>query len=447
MVREYLKLSPGPPSPVLPSEPPQQEVRGPAGGGEVGSQCDHPTQQQELTGGPAGWDPPQFSSTDVRERMNKEQLSPSSLVTLFTRLCHQKPAGGFKGPKILSSDFCPFCNQGNTCLGQCCKGREEPPKRKAVWSRNQEFLIPGLDRSNMASSTVLTTRTFTFTKRIKVSPLSPNSPIFHPVHQNTSHPTASISFKTSLSSTKTSKPKLSNPGWYEENEHLQKKLRMILLHTSLKSHTTKKHQKKHQKKKSEKTQCNSYMRKLSISELSCTKKTSQINSPNSPLTPSITPSISSSTTLSKAPNTLSSSKSSFNYSQILDFLQTEWKLAEGSEIFGTEKSFKAEQKLTDQESSCPVLLSPTKLPHLPTPPNLLQPRSRELQQQDTISPSLTPSSSLQEIEIFRSSPPSGRQRSLISGRKRRQSSSPESQTTHTHQRLLKFCRAGNAAYT
>ena len=58
MVREYLKLSPGPPSPVLPSEHPQQEVRGPAGGGEVGSLCDNPTQQQVLTGGPAGWDPP-----------------------------------------------------------------------------------------------------------------------------------------------------------------------------------------------------------------------------------------------------------------------------------------------------------------------------------------------------------------------------------------------------
>ena len=57
MVREYLKLSPGPPSPMLSSEPPQQEVRGPAGEGEVGSQCDNPTHQQVLRG-PAGWDTP-----------------------------------------------------------------------------------------------------------------------------------------------------------------------------------------------------------------------------------------------------------------------------------------------------------------------------------------------------------------------------------------------------
>ena len=110
MVREYHKLPDGPPSPVLPSEPPQQEVRGPAGGGEVGSQCDDPTQQQVLTGGPAGWDPPQFSSTDVRERKYQEKLSPSTLVTLFTSYCHQKPGGGFTLPKIAESDFCPFCN-------------------------------------------------------------------------------------------------------------------------------------------------------------------------------------------------------------------------------------------------------------------------------------------------------------------------------------------------
>lgn len=122
MVREYHKLPHGPPSPVLPLEPPQQKVRGPAGGGEEGSQCDDPTQQQVLTGGPAGWDPPQFSSTDVRERVQQEKLSPSSLVTLFTRYCHQKPGGGFTLPKIAASDFCPFCNQGNTCLGQFCKG-------------------------------------------------------------------------------------------------------------------------------------------------------------------------------------------------------------------------------------------------------------------------------------------------------------------------------------
>ena len=140
MVREYRITSP--PSPVLPSEPPQQEVRGPAGGGEVGSQCDDPTQQQVLTGGPAGWDPPQFSSTDVRERKYQEKLSPSTLVTLFTRYCHQKPAGGFTLPKMADSEFCPFCNQGSTCLGQYCKGRENPvEKRKAA----KTMMTQGID--------------------------------------------------------------------------------------------------------------------------------------------------------------------------------------------------------------------------------------------------------------------------------------------------------------
>jgi len=276
MVREYHKLPPGPPSPVLPSEPPQQEVRGPAGGGEVGSQCDNPTQQQVLTGGPAGWDPPHFPSTDVRMRRSQEKLSPSSLVRIFTRLCHQKPGGGYKGPQIFGSAFCPFCNQGSTCLGKFCKGREKPSGRKAVESRNQGFQIPGLDRSNdFASSAVLTNRTFTSTKKLKVTPLSPNSPIFHPIPKKPSQPTSSHSFKTS--STKTSKPKskpkLFTPGWYEENKHLQKKLRTILLHTSLKSQKSRKQQKK---KKSENSHCNSSMRKLSISEVSCTKKTSQV---------------------------------------------------------------------------------------------------------------------------------------------------------------------------
>ena len=235
MVREYHKLPHGPPSPVLPSEPPQQEVRGPAGGGEVGSQCDNPTQQQVLTGSPAGWDPPQFSSTDVREK--QEKLSPSSLVTLFTRYCHQKPGGGFTLPKIAASDFCPFCNKGHTCLGQFCKGKEKPVEKRKVGKTltTQSILIPGLEGSNQASSSVLYSSSFTSTTKRKISALSPSSLIFKPNPQK-----ATFSISSSLSSIKVfkssapkSKKKKSNHVGYEESLKLQRKLKSILLHANL----------------------------------------------------------------------------------------------------------------------------------------------------------------------------------------------------------------------
>ena len=141
MVREYHKLPHGPPSPVLPLEPPQQKVRG-----------------------PAGWDPPQFSYTDVRERVQQEKLSPSSLVTLFTRYCHQKSGGGFTLRKIAASDFCPFCNQGNTCLGQFCKGGEKPVEKRKVAKTltTQSIFIPGLEGSNQASSLLCPLQLFSY---------------------------------------------------------------------------------------------------------------------------------------------------------------------------------------------------------------------------------------------------------------------------------------------
>ena len=46
MLRECIKLSPGPPSPVPPSEPSPRVLRGPYGEGEVGGQCDNPPARQ-----------------------------------------------------------------------------------------------------------------------------------------------------------------------------------------------------------------------------------------------------------------------------------------------------------------------------------------------------------------------------------------------------------------
>ena len=125
MVREYHKLPDGPPSPVLPSKPPQQEVRGPAGGGEDGSQWDHPTQQQVQRGVPAGWGPSLFSSTDIREREDSTQgqMSVSTMVSLLNQLCKQKPAGNFRLPKLPESDYCllfiyqPCSKLGRSGLG------------------------------------------------------------------------------------------------------------------------------------------------------------------------------------------------------------------------------------------------------------------------------------------------------------------------------------------
>ena len=162
-------------------------------------------------------------------------------MTLFTRYCHQKPGGGFTLPKIAASDFCPFCNQGNTCLGQFCKGREKPVEKRKVAKTltTQSILIPGLEGSNQASSSVLYSSSLTSTTKRKISALSPNSLIFKPNPQKATISKISSSLSSSIKVCKSSAPKFknkkSNHVGYEESLKLQRKLKCILLQASLKT--------------------------------------------------------------------------------------------------------------------------------------------------------------------------------------------------------------------
>ena len=159
----------------------------------MGSQCENPTQQKVLTGGPAGWDPPQnqFSSTDIRERTSphssQEQMSAHTIVVHLNNYCCQKSAGNYKLPAFSSSSLlysCPLRNLGNTCLNSYCNVKEAPcmkMKNKSGSSSVHSLVIPGLPNDSNSVSTVLTNPTFTKTKKIKVFPIfSTKSSLFHP---------------------------------------------------------------------------------------------------------------------------------------------------------------------------------------------------------------------------------------------------------------------------
>jgi len=380
MVRECHKLSHGPPSPVLLSEPPSQVLRGPGRGGEVGSQWDHPTHQQVQRGGPAGWDPPSpFSSTDIRERVNMERMSSTTLVEMLTRYCHQKPGGLFELPKIASSDYCPLCNQGNTCLGHVCKGKKEPSEKRVVsnfGNLETSCTIPGLPTltETERSSTVLKSPTLTVTVKNKISALSTNSAIFKPrtVNQSSSHSIGSPNQSTSnRSQTKTSSAIIRTPNTYLENSKLQKKLKYILKSSKYTKRTT-----KQAKMVQEHSQMTSLFRKLAISEIPCSKLSSPISSNSLPTLPT---SISRSSNLPSSAN-LCLSNSSFlsgqdsfvtstshrsnlhssqfpdhdsselyssssNFAQIVQHLRTEWDMAKSSEIYDIETSDETKEEI------------------------------------------------------------------------------------------------------
>ena len=348
MLRECIKLSPGPPSPVPPSEPSPRVLRGPYGEGEVGGQCDNPpARQQVLRGGPAGWDDPShtpFPAMDIREKQppdNHDQMSGNTMVVLLNKYCHQKPAGMFNLPKFSSSKFCPFCNCGHTCLGKFCKGKQTPSikgKRQNSFS-SPGFSIPGLASSESASSTVLTNVTLTKTKKIKVgSPFSLKSSLFCP---------STLSQKSDInpsSNDKTRKPckvkkePVTVKSWY--NNSLKKKLVGILLKTSLKIYKT---QKSRNSAGTNEVK-SSLTRKLGVSELSCSKLPSKLGflSPTSITSPLSSASFSNpasetmlpssshfnkirESVVSLSPPSSETTAPTFNYNQILDYLRSEWK--------------------------------------------------------------------------------------------------------------------------
>ena len=357
MVRECQKLSHGLPSPVLPSELPPEVLRGPDGGGEVGSQWDHPSHEQVHRGGPAGWDPPKtssFKSSDIRER-----ISPTTLVGLLTRFCRQKPGGLFRLPKIASSAYCCLCNDGNTCLGHSCKGKKSPSEKRSVSILKQApGTIPGLQTVTESErcASVLKEPSFTSVKKRSISALSPNSAIFNPTVSNPSSFLPLDHLDAIVTPTRRPSPRVKTSPTYEESPKLQRKLNNIL-----KSRNQTRRITTHPKLMMEHPQITSMTRKLSISELSCPKlsRSSKYFLPSSSNRSNLLCSVSSSCddfllpSSSSRSNLLCSVSSSFddfpsqelslespsltpNYVRIIQHLKSEWEEAKGSEIFKIE---------------------------------------------------------------------------------------------------------------
>ena len=341
-----------------PAESPQQVMRDPAGEEDAGGQWDNPAQKQLHRGGTAGWGPSPFSSTDVREKdppdQEQGQMSTANIVSLLNKLCNQKPAGSFILPKLPESDYCLVCNRGGICLGTCCKGRKQPTKQKTkLLSSNPSSDIPGLDLIN-PSSTVLTTRAISTLSRKSISAFSPRSPLFNP------HSVKIIAIdKKHRRSAHKSKDKVSKSLETVSvlNKNLRKKLRHILLKMSLNPVKTGK--KAADKNTAGSTAVDSTFRKLSTSELRCTRKQQTSSSLSSKLntsadiklsapahhTPPKSSSNLSATFLSStsSPQLDSTSNTSDeqllpatfvdNYHQVLSYLKSEWQDAKNSERY------------------------------------------------------------------------------------------------------------------
>ena len=220
MVREYLKLSSGPtPWPLFPTiSPPRQEVRGPAGEADVVSRRQKPPQfpfpfkdvrrksgstqtsmsptkspPRQVERGPAGeaevgsrrQKSPQFKENFAVQ----EQTSVSKVVQDLNKFCWQKPAGSFQFPELVSSPYCTLCNRGCTCLGGSCKGFQKPTEQTVNNKILSEpsSIIPGQQEDANLSTSVLTTPTFSSTRKTGISAISPGAPIYNWTPNNTAN--------------------------------------------------------------------------------------------------------------------------------------------------------------------------------------------------------------------------------------------------------------------
>jgi hypothetical protein len=268
-------------------------------------------------------------------------------------------------PRLLLLISVPSVTRATLVLGSSVREKPVEKRKVAKTLTTQSILIPGLEGSNQASSSVLYSSSLTSTTKRKISALSPNSLIFKPNPQKAtiskiSSSLSPSSIKVFKSTAPRSKNKKSNHVGYEGSLKLQRKLKSILLQASLKTGKTEKQIKK--KNPVDPQKRNSISRKLAISEISCSKlsnkhiyssptilasfpssKTNQLSShpPSSVLT-----------TSSRSSN-FSSHSSSFqsNYSQIIAHLKAEWELAEDSEIFDIKNTGKASQEEFDNVES------------------------------------------------------------------------------------------------
>ena len=154
-------------SPLLPSEPVLEVMRGPTGGAVVEIQSDNPTKHVRAED---GHPPP--------------RMEVCAVVDLLNQFCKQKPAGSFELPQLPLSQYCLICNQGSICLGSGCKGKEGSrcTRKKVTPISTFSSAIPGLTLSCPTSipTTVLTERDRTHNQRLSISALNPQSPLFNP---------------------------------------------------------------------------------------------------------------------------------------------------------------------------------------------------------------------------------------------------------------------------
>ena len=321
MIKEFSTLSPGQPpgpasSPVSPPEAPQLDVRGPAVRGEGGDQGKEPPGRSHI-----------FPSVDVRSKDNKpreDQRTTSALVEDLTLLCRQKRGGQFKPPDFLSASSCVLCDRGCTCIGICCLGPKRPPSSSLYKSVSPSSSIPGLLGSPSTSLTVLVK---TSSRKIKIKCFKPS--IFKWNHPQGRQPSLTFQSSCQFNPLRSSPTKKTKTTVSQDAKYDKKKLLSILLHCSLGSKSSEKSKTKQQEKSGEHQ--TSSQRKLTVSEVSCKRKSSNFGSPFTAKTLS-----SSSSCFSPdfSSNSDVTSSSTFNLKETSRYLQEEFDSMIGSaEVF------------------------------------------------------------------------------------------------------------------
>ena len=212
-----------------------------------------------------------FPSIDVRSkdiRSGGDQRTTSAIVEDLTLLSRQKKGGQFKPPEFLSASSCILCDRGCTCIGICCLGPKSLQMSSVYKSVTPSSSIPGLLGSPSTSLTVLFK---TSSRKLKIKCYKPS--FFKWNNQQGRQPSpiqsSSVSNHQRSSPIKKTKSKIPQDAKYDK-----KKLMSILLHCSLGNKSSG----KPKQKKSGEHQTSS-QRKLTVSEVSCKRKSSNFGSP------------------------------------------------------------------------------------------------------------------------------------------------------------------------
>ena len=276
-------------------------------------------------GGDQGKEPPgrrhTFHSMDARSKDIKPreaQGTTSAIVEDLTLLCRQKKGGQFKPPEFLSASSCVLCDRGCTCIGVCCLGPKPALRSPVSKSVPPSSSIPGLLGS---PSTSLAVPVKTSSRKFRIKCFKPS--IFQwNSHQGRRPPSGRIQPSSQFHPQRSSPTKKTKTVVSQDANYDKKKLLSILLHCSLGTKSSERSKTKQKKIAEHKT---SSQRKLTVSEVSCKRKS-----------PFPTKTLSSSSCFSPDSSYISNvfSSSTFNLKETAEYLQEEFDLIiKSAEVF------------------------------------------------------------------------------------------------------------------